>query len=133
MGLRLSREGKWSSGLNCNAFLLSRQLQKVLLKFYACLMGRLSGDSPPLADVVSGPPQITESGADPMNLTTTLCRCLDVAGCPDYYDLPLLETSLDCLQHLTARLEGRRKGGGFIFCEMLLLSTQLPHEETAQR
>ena len=40
---------------------------------------------------------------DPLPLLETLCQCLDVAGSPNYYDLPVLENSLQCLLHLTAR------------------------------
>lgn len=40
---------------------------------------------------------------DPLALIETLCQCLDVAGSPNYYDLPVLENSLQCLLHLTAR------------------------------
>ena len=40
---------------------------------------------------------------DPLALLETLCQCLDVAGSPNYYDLPVLENSLQCLLHLTAR------------------------------
>ena len=40
---------------------------------------------------------------DPLALIEALCQCLDVAGSPNYYDLPILESSLECLLHLTAR------------------------------
>ena len=67
-----------------------RTLQKTLLQFYASLMGKIVRTD----DV---------TGYNPLKLVQTLCQCLDVAGSPNYYDLPLLESSLECLRHLTAR------------------------------
>lgn len=68
-----------------------RSLQKTLLKFFVTLMERLAGGQAPMASF------------DPLALIETLCQCLDVAGSPNYYDLPVLENSLQCLLHLTAR------------------------------
>ena len=65
-----------------------RSLQKTLLKFFVTLMERLAGG---------------QASFDPLALIETLCQCLDVAGSPNYYDLPVLENSLQCLLHLTAR------------------------------
>ena len=35
-------------------------------------------------------------------LVETVCQCVQLAGSPDYYDLPLLEASLECLLHLSS-------------------------------
>lgn len=71
---------------------------KALLQFFGTLIWRISTDNP-TSDV-----PLSSLKVDMLSsLTQSVCQCLDVAGCPDYYDLPLLEKSLDCLLHLSAR------------------------------
>ena len=72
-----------------------RSLQKSLLLFYAQLVSLLSLSASTL-------PCLLEK-FDPVPLLMTLVQCLDVAGSPGYYDIPLLEISLQCLLHLTDR------------------------------
>ena len=66
----------------------------MLLKFYTALVlsvVSLSASSSPPHEVVF----------DPLALLHVLCQCLDAASAP--YNLPLLEASLECLLHLSAR------------------------------
>ena len=76
-----------------------RLLLKALLQFIGTLIWRNYTDNPTAAVTMSSLKVDMLS-----SLTQSVCQCLDVAGCPDYYDLPLLEKSLDCLLHLSARL-----------------------------
>lgn len=81
----------------CLTFLLStdhacaRYLQKTLLKSLSSLTKRMANE------------RDSAGSFDPLALIEALCQCLDVAGSPNYYDLPILESSLECLLHLTAR------------------------------
>lgn len=81
----------------CLTFLLStdhacaRYLQKTLLKSLSSLTKRMASE------------RDSAGSFDPLALIEALCQCLDVAGSPSYYDLPILESSLECLLHLTVR------------------------------
>ena len=81
---------------------LSRSLQKAILQFYSILLHRLADSSLPTTTTTT----TTTTGGrtlafNPVPLIRTLDQCLDVAGSPNYYDIPLLELSLECLLHLT--------------------------------
>lgn len=72
--------------------LFNRILQKRILQFFGNLLRRMAGDSSP--DV---------GKFDPAPFIMALTQCLDIAGSPSYYDIPLLELSLECLLQLTDR------------------------------
>ncbi len=70
-----------------------RSLQKAILQFFGALLHRLAHDSTPSS----------ARNFDLAPLIMTLSQCLDITGSPSYYDIPLLELSLDCLLLLTDR------------------------------
>jgi hypothetical protein len=67
-------------------------LQKAILLFFGALLGRLASDG-------AGPAEKIDLSC----LMVTLSQCLDITGSPTYYDIPLLELSLECVLHLTDR------------------------------
>ena len=70
--------------------LFHRSLQKEILKFFVTLLSRLTYE-----------PCVVNFDLTPLILT--LSQCLDITGSPSYYDIPLLELSLECLLKLTDR------------------------------
>ena len=79
----------------CLLSFVPRTLLKTIIQFYTIITDVIF-----IFSVVK-PPEVKKFCLSA--LCGALCRCLDVAGSPDYYDLSVLEEALKCVVNLTSR------------------------------